>query len=103
ENPMSRPIPGAFHHTAFLVRELEKAAQSMADALGIGPWNLWTITPVECRVRGQVSPFSFRIALATVGGGTFELIAPHSGRSVLDEHLAQHGEGFTHPCLISPT
>jgi len=41
--------------------------------------------------------------LATVGGGTYELITPHSGRSVYDEHLAQRGEGFHHTCLVYPS
>ena len=100
---MTRPIPVALHHTCFLVRDLEGAAQRMADALGIGPWNIWTIVPAECRVRGQVSPFSFRVALATVGGGTYELVTPHGGRSVFDEHLEQHGEGFHHTCLVYPS
>ena len=100
---MTRPIPVALHHTCFLVRDLEGAAQRMADALGIGPWNIWTIAPSECWVRGQVRPFSFRVALATVGGGTYELITPHSGRSVYDEHLEQHGEGFHHTCLVYPS
>ena len=87
----------------FLVRDVEAAAQGMADALGIGPWNIWTIAPPECWVRGQVSLFSFRVALATVGAGTYELITPHSGRSVYDEHLEQHGEGFHHTGLIYPS
>ena len=100
---MTRAIPAALHHTCFLVRDLEGAAQRMSDALGIGPWNIWTIVPAECRVRGQRSPFSFRVALATVGGGTYELITPHSGRSVYDEHLEQHGEGFHHTCLVYPS
>jgi methylmalonyl-CoA/ethylmalonyl-CoA epimerase len=97
---MPRPMPVALHHTGFLVRDLEGTAQRMADALAIGPWNIWTITPAESSVYGQPSPFSFRVALATVGGGTFELVAPHSGRSVFDEHLEQHGEGFHHTCLV---
>ncbi len=100
---MTRAIPVALHHTCFLVRDLEGTAQRLSDALGIGPWNIWTITPAECRVHGQVSPFSFRVALATVGGGTFELITPHSGRSVFDEQLEQHGEGFHHTCLVYPS
>jgi methylmalonyl-CoA/ethylmalonyl-CoA epimerase len=100
---MTRPIPSALHHTCFLVRGLEGAVQRMADAFGIGPWNIWTITPSECRVRGQVSHFSFRVALATIGGGTYELITPHSGRSVFDEHLEEHGEGFHHTCLVYPS
>jgi methylmalonyl-CoA/ethylmalonyl-CoA epimerase len=84
---MTKTIPAAFHHTCFVVRDLEGTAQQLSDALGIGPWNIWTITPAECRVHGQATPFSFRVALATVGEGTFELVAPHSGRSVYEEHL----------------
>jgi methylmalonyl-CoA/ethylmalonyl-CoA epimerase len=97
---MTTTMPVALHHTCFLVRDLEGTAQQLSDALGIGPWNIWTITPAECRVHGQVSPFSFRVALATVGGGTFELVTPHSGRSVFEEHLETHGESFHHTCLV---
>jgi Glyoxalase/Bleomycin resistance protein/Dioxygenase superfamily len=97
---MTKAIPVALHHTSFLVRDLERTAQQLSDALGIGPWNIWTITPSECSVHGQARPFSFRIALATVGGGTFELVTPHSGRSAFDEHLEKHGEGFHHTCLV---
>jgi methylmalonyl-CoA/ethylmalonyl-CoA epimerase len=97
---MTRATPVALHHTGFLVRDLEGAAQRLSDALGIGPWNIWTIRPAECKVHGQPSLFSFRVALATIGGGTFELVAPHSGRSVFDEQLEQHGEGFHHACLM---
>lgn len=98
-------MPGAvaLHHTCFLVRDLEGAAQRLFDALGIGPWNVWTIEPAECYVRGEPTRFSFRAALATVGGGTFELIAPHDGRSIYDEHLSRHGEGFHHTCLVYPS
>jgi catechol 2,3-dioxygenase-like lactoylglutathione lyase family enzyme len=100
---MASASPVALHHTCFLVRDLEGTAQKLSDALGIGPWNIWTITPAECRVHGQVSPFSFRVALATVGGGTFELVSPHSGRSVYEEHLDEYGEGFHHTCLVYPS
>jgi methylmalonyl-CoA/ethylmalonyl-CoA epimerase len=100
---MTRAIPAALHHTCFLVRDLEGTAQQLSDSLGIGPWNIWTFTPAECTVHGQVSPFSFRVALATVGGGAFELVTPHSGRSVFEEHLEKYGEGFHHTCLVYPS
>ena len=100
---MTTVSPAAIHHASFLVRDLEGTAQKLSDTLGIGPWNIWTITPEECRVHGQLSAFSFRVALATVGGGTFELITPHSGRSVFDEQLETHGEGFHHTCLVYPS
>lgn len=54
-------------------------------------------------MHGQKSPFSFRVALATVGGGTYELITPHTGRSVFDEQLEEHGPGFHHTCLVYPS
>ena len=97
---MIKAMPVALHHTCFVVRDLEGTAQQLSNTLGVGPWNIWTITPAECRVRGQVSSFSFRVALATVGGGTFELVTPHGGRSVYDEHLEEHGDGFHHTCLV---
>jgi catechol 2,3-dioxygenase-like lactoylglutathione lyase family enzyme len=96
---MSMPAAAALHHTCFIVRDLESSARALSQALGIGPWNVWTIAPAECRVRGKVSPFSFKVALATVGGGTYELITPHTGVSVYDEHLERHGDGFHHTCL----
>jgi hypothetical protein len=100
---MSRAIPSAIHHTAFVVRDLEGTAQRLADALRIGPWNVWTIEPMECSVRGRKTALSFRVALATVGGGTFELITPHQGPSILAEALERHGDGFHHTCLVYPT
>ena len=101
--PMPMPAPVALHHTCFLVRDLEAAAEALTKSLGIGPWNVWTIAPAECRVHGKESPFSFRVAFGQVGGGTFELISPAGGASVYDEHLAKHGEGFHHTCLAYPT
>jgi hypothetical protein len=97
---MATPKPVALHHTCFLVRDLEGTAQRLADAFDIGPWNIWTIVPAESTMHGEESPFSFRVALATVGGGTYELVTPHTGRSVFDEHLEKHGEGFHHTCLF---
>lgn len=100
---MAIPSPVAFHHTCFLVRDLEGTAQRLADSLGIGPWNLFTMRPTASKVRGQESLFSFRVALATVGGATFELVTPHTGRSVLDEQLEAHGPLFHHTCLVYAT
>jgi catechol 2,3-dioxygenase-like lactoylglutathione lyase family enzyme len=86
------------HHTSLLVRDLDAAATRLAAALGVR-WNCWTIAPEHCFVHGQPSPFTFRAAFADVGGTNLELIAPHSGRSVYDEHLDRHGEGLHHTCL----
>lgn len=100
---MAIPTAATLHHTAFLVRDLEATARRLSDALGIGPWNVWTIAPTYSMVRGEPRPFTFRAALATVGGGTFELVTPHTGRSVFEDYLEKHGEGFHHTCLVYPT
>jgi hypothetical protein len=100
---MPVPKPAALHHTCFLVHDVERPARALSASLGIGPWNVWTIEPAASSVRGESSSFTFRIALTTVGGGTYELVAPASGRSVFDEHLERHGEGFHHTCLVYPT
>jgi catechol 2,3-dioxygenase-like lactoylglutathione lyase family enzyme len=97
---MGAPRPATFHHTCFLVRDLEGTAQNLSNTLGIDEWNIWTITPAESKVRGKPSAFSFRVAMGSIGGGTFELITPHTGASVYDDHLAAKGEGFHHICMV---
>jgi catechol 2,3-dioxygenase-like lactoylglutathione lyase family enzyme len=96
---MSIPKPLAFHHTCFLVRDLEATARSLSASLGIGPFAFFTIVPTASKVRGREQAFSFRVALATIGGGTYELVSPATGPSVYDEFLERHGDGFHHTCL----
>lgn len=97
---MPMPTALALHHTCFIVRDLEATAKRLADALGVGPWAVHTIVPTRSKVHDVETPFTFRVALAAVGGGHFELVSPHTGRSVCDAHLEQHGEGFHHTCLV---
>lgn len=100
---MSMPAPAALHHTSFVVRDIENSARALAKSLGIGPWNVWTIVPAQGTVHGKPTAFSFKAAMATVGGGTYELVSPHTGRTVYDEHLQKHGDGFHHTCLVYPS
>lgn len=100
---MSLPRAAALHHTCFLVRDLEATATALSASLGIGPWAVYTIVPSASKVRGREQPFTFRVALCTVGGGTFELVTPASGPSVYDEFLERHGDGFHHTCLVYAT
>jgi len=94
---------GVLHHTCFVVRDVAKTANALVESLGIAPWNIWTIEPTEATVHGKAASFSFRVALAEVGGGTYELLSPVSGDTVYEEHLAKHGEGFHHTCLAYPS
>jgi len=89
---------GTLHHTCFVVHDVEKAAVALGES-GIGPWGVWTIEPAATTVRGQEVPFSFRIALASVGDSNLELLAPHEGESIFVDHLESNGEGFHHSCI----
>jgi catechol 2,3-dioxygenase-like lactoylglutathione lyase family enzyme len=90
---------GTLHHTCFVVHDVEQTAAALAESLGIGPWDIWTIEPPVTTVRGRETPFSFRVALAAVGASSYELLAPLAGESIYVEHLAEKGEGFHHTCI----
>jgi len=89
---------GTLHHTCFVVKDIEKTAEALADSLSV-KWNLWTIEPTATTVHGREVPFSFRAAIAPVGDSNYELIAPCSGASIYAEHLKSKGEGFHHTCI----
>lgn len=96
---MPVPVPAALHHTCYIVQDLEETATRLSKSLGIGPWTIWTLAPEKCILHGRDARFSFRIALATVGGGIFELVSPLEGASVYREQLAERGGGFHHVCF----
>jgi catechol 2,3-dioxygenase-like lactoylglutathione lyase family enzyme len=99
--PTSVSNLASLHHVCFLVDDLEKSAASLARSLSVR-WNIWTIEPQNCLVHDESSPFSIRLALAEVGDGIMELIAPLRGESVYGEHLRAKGEGFHHMCFSYP-
>lgn len=89
---------GTLHHMAWVVDDLDETARSLARTMDL-EWAVWTIEPEACTVRGEVSPFSFRVAIASAGSGNLELIEPVSGDSVYVEHLEAKGPGYHHACL----
>lgn len=95
---MSVSNSATLHHTCILVNDAEKSAAKLAKTLS-ATWNIWTIAPEHCFVHGEPSPFSFKAALAQIGGASMELISPHSGNSVYNAHLKLKGEGYHHTCL----
>jgi methylmalonyl-CoA/ethylmalonyl-CoA epimerase len=99
---MSVADSGTLHHTCFVVHDLEKSAEALADSLSV-KWNVWTIEPTDTTVHGRKVPFSFRVAIAQVGDSNYELIQPLSDQNHYTEHLKTKGEGFHHTCLAYPS
>jgi catechol 2,3-dioxygenase-like lactoylglutathione lyase family enzyme len=100
---MANPSTAALDHACFVVADLEETARKLSDSLGIGPWNIWTLEPDQSTVHGVPERFSFRMGLCPVGGASYELVTPLSGKSVYREHLDQVGVGLHHTCLVYPT
>jgi hypothetical protein len=99
---MSVTDSGTLHHTCFVVNDIEKTAEALANAFDI-KWNVWALEPADSTVHGKKMPISMRIALAQIGEMSFELIEPRSDESIYAEHLGSKGEGFHHICIIYPS
>ena len=65
---------GKFHHTAFIVKDIEKTAAALAKSLSV-QWALYSIDPTASTVRGKDVHFSFQAAFAQVGEAFYEIIA----------------------------
>ena len=90
---------GTLHHTCFVVHDVDRTSAALTESLGFGPWQVFTVEPHTCTVRGQDVPFTFRVAITAVGDSHYELVAPVTGESLYVEHLATKGEGFHHTCI----
>lgn len=92
---LGRPL----RQIALLVPDLEAAVRGYVDALGIGPWNVYTIgapTMTGMTYRGEPADFRIRYALAFSGEVMLELIQPLEGRTIWQEYLDARGASLHH-------
>ncbi|MEM8685802.1 MAG: VOC family protein [Pseudomonadota bacterium] len=94
---------GSIMQVAYVVDDLEKAAQHWVDALGIGPWIIMPHFPAEdMHYRGTPTDIDLSIALAYSGSMCFELIFQHNEvPSVYREDGAPTREGRFHHWAIA--
>ena len=84
---------------AFVVEDLDAAAEAMSRSLGAAPWIGWNYTAdyVPERVfRGQPGRFESRVAAWLGAEPNLELIQPVTGPSIFTEFLERHGPGMQH-------
>jgi hypothetical protein len=90
---------GPVRQTAFVVDDIEAAAQQWVDTHGIGPWFLYDVTIEGTTYRGEEVPMRARMGLAQSGGQQIELIQPHPDTpSIYNEFVASAGRGVHHVC-----
>lgn len=87
------------NHFGIVVRDLDKAVKSYWEQFGIGPWRMWTYAPPltrETTFFGKPVDHKFRIAEATIGDMTVELLMHLEGDTIYKQFLERHGEGLHH-------
>ena len=75
-----------------VVRDTDKVIQSWERLFGIGPWTIQELGGSDEKGRSGKA----RLAFASLGSVTLELIQPIEGRIFHSEFLDSHGEGLHH-------
>lgn len=76
------------HHIGVVVKDLEKALEDFADALGVAPGGIH-----------EMPERSLRLAFFPVGDSRVELVQPTDPESSVARFLEKRGEGIHHICL----
>ncbi len=89
-----------------VVRDLDATLRRYVDDYGIGPWEIFEVTPENapdlCH-DGQPVKGSTRAAATMVGNVMWELIQPLDEQGVFARFLAEKGEGVHHIALATPS
>ncbi len=110
---VNEPAPGPARQPVFtetmqigiVVRDLDATLRRYVDDYGIGPWQIFEVTPEnapDLRHDGQPVKGSTRAAAAMVGGVMGELIQPLDDEGIFARFLAEKGEGVHHIALATP-
>jgi len=80
----------------FVVRDVEKVAEAWSSMFGLGPWNFRDIDGTIDRGRFQGVYHKEKLAMASLGSLSLELVQPIEGKAVHAEFLETVGEGLQH-------
>ena len=78
---------------------LEETVQRLADNFGIGPWKCWDFRPpaiLGTHRNGEPENWTFKQAIAWVGGVQLEVIESTSGATAYRDYIDKHGECIHH-------
>ncbi len=88
-----------------VVRDLDATLRRYVNDFGIGPWQVFEVTPEnapDLYHDGQPVKGSTRAATTMVGTVMWELIQPLDEQGVFARFLAEKGEGVHHIALATP-
>lgn len=76
-----------------------KATMAHYASLGVGPFDVYAMDTRDMTgvtYRGKPADYSLKVAWATLGSWTFEVIEPKRGMNIYKEFMDEHGEGLHH-------
>jgi methylmalonyl-CoA/ethylmalonyl-CoA epimerase len=103
--PTREPVFTETMQIGIVVRDLDATLRRYVDDYGIGPWQLFEVTPEnapDLYHDGQPVTGSTRAATTMVGHVMWELIQPLDEQGVFARFLAEKGEGVHHIALATP-
>ena len=89
--------------TAWVVEDLDATESYFIEHFGVRRWFRLAdvhFPPETCTYRGQPADFVIHVSIAYRGDMQLELIQPVRGENIYAEHLATHGAGLHHLCMI---
>jgi hypothetical protein len=94
----NEPIIGNTVQVAIITDDLYRGLDQLV-ALGIGPFSIFKVTPDNCtemRYKGEPAEFSMSVAFTTAHNMMWEVIQPHSGRTIYQDFLDEGHIGLHH-------
>ena len=89
--------------TAWVIEDIDATERYFVDNFGVKRWVRLSdvhFPPETCTYRGEPADFVIHVSMAYLGDMQLELIQPVHGASIYAEHLAAHGGGLHHLCMI---
>jgi methylmalonyl-CoA/ethylmalonyl-CoA epimerase len=103
--PTRGPVFTKTMQIGIVVRDLDATLRRYVDDYGIGPWQVFEVTPENapdlCH-DGEPIKGSTRAAAAMVGNVMWELIQPLDEQGIFARFLAERGEGVHHIAVATP-
>ena len=88
-----------------VVRDLDATLRRYVDDFGIGPWQVFEVTPEnapDLRHDGKPIKAATRSAVATVGSVMWEVTQPLDEHGPFAQFLREKGEGVHHIAVVTP-
>jgi methylmalonyl-CoA/ethylmalonyl-CoA epimerase len=103
--PAREPAFTGTMQIGIVVRDLDATLRRYVDDYGIGPWEIFEVTPGNAPGilhDGQPLRGSTRAAVTMVGAVMWEVIQPLDDEGIFARFLAEKGEGVHHIAVATP-